>query len=346
MREEPTLSPREFELALKVLEREQEAHMPSRRQEALFRWFNFAVYTLLGLAAAIGVAAVAEFETIALWLWGAQGIIVVTLTVLFFLNLGLIRKLWNQARLRRRLRLDQHFEAAFRAERSESRLKNYLTFILSILGYPSVIAGFFIIASAFVLLFLDFGLFYSVLALSIGIAFATVGLSLVSFHFMLRGKQRLDLVRRLQENLSKRYDANEQEVDDSFAVDPDYYNEIARIERTQIITDRQISIEKGLEEESTTDYVIQQSREVIAAKAELDQQTNSLVDDQILQLTRNPLPVGSTRDPDSRIAHLPVREASVEITYQVNEKERRIRVLSLRAISGSGEHSCDLLSGD
>lgn len=343
MRENPTLGSNAFERALAILNREQEANMPSRRQTTYFRLFNLIVYLFIGIGVVTIVGHGFGFHKEMMWLWGLQGIVLFLIIVLFFLNLGFVGKLKNQAKLRRQLRLDQNLKALFKAQRRETKVSNLWTLLISILGYPLVAIGL----SGFVILLLvavvdrDWG---PLVGSAAGLGLTVLGLSFIFLHFMRRGKQRLELVDRLRATLSKYEDAFGQDGEQRVSIDADEYDQIARIERAHIIADRQRSIDQGLKEARTSGYLIQRSHEMQAAKAKLDPATAVLVENQILQLTTDPMPTGTAQHPDTGIFRLRVPETEVEILYKVDEDSRRIRVGKL--LTSDSDDSSERASGE
>ncbi len=165
-----------------------------------------------------------------------------------------------------------------------------------------------------------------------GFGLAVLGLSFIFLYFMQRGKQRLNLVNNLRSALAEHEETFEHDKEQQVRIDANEYYRIAEIEREQIISDRQRSISLYSKKALRSEFVIQQSREVRATKANLDKATAALVGDQILQLTTDPRPSGSTEDPDTGTIRLPVPETAVEIEYQVDKDDRRIRVIAVRLV--------------
>lgn len=329
-----TLDSREFELALAILQREQAAHMPSRRQELWFRLFNLSVFAFLGTFAIAVLATVPNkpgMENIALVLWVISGFLILSTVVLFFLNLGLMRALMRQARLRRRLQLGKSLKDAFKARRRRGRMKNILTLIIAFLGVIIVPAGvlfvvpllFWFVPTPYVLGFL--------------FILTVLALSLVFLHFMRRGKQRLEIVTSLQASLLGRKEVFESDQESTLDISSADYYKIASIERAHIIDDRAKSIKMAHKESPDSSYVVQKSREMLGAKAKLDLNARVRIDDQIFHLMTNPLPPGVTEDPETGYLRLSVPEASVDILYQVDEERHRIRLLALQSSADSAD---------
>ena len=218
MRENPTLGSNAFEKALAILNREQEANLPSRRQETLFRLFNLVVYLFSGIGAVAIVGHLFGFHTQMQWLWGLEGIVFLPIVVLFFLNMGLVGKLRNQARLRRRLGLNQDLKALFKAQRREKKFSNIWALLVSILGYPLVVIGLFVFG-LFLFIATAFTDSELLIASAAGLGLTVLGLSFIFLHFMRRGKQRLELVHRLRTILSRYEDALGQDGAQTVSID-------------------------------------------------------------------------------------------------------------------------------
>lgn len=301
--------------------------MPSRRQELLFRLFNLSVFTFLGTFAVAVLAAVAEppgMNEVAEMLWWISGLLILSTVVLFFLNLGLMRMLMRQARLRRRLQLVQSLKDAFKAKRRHGRIRNVLTLIMALLGPVLVLAG----GSLILLYLLWFGIEIHYV-LSVLFILIVLALSLPFLHFMRRGKQRLEIVTNLQATLLGHKEVFESDQESTLDISSADYYKIAGIERAHIIDDRAKSIIRAHKESPDSSYVIQKSREMLGANAELDLNARARVDDQILHLMTNPSPPGVTEDPGTGYLRLSVPETSVDILYQVDEERHRIRLLAL-----------------
>ena len=345
MKENPTLGLENFEEALAILKREQQANMPSRKEELYFRYFNLVVYAFFGLCVLLVSLEPTKkgiYQNIWLWGWGLAGVLSLAILPLFFLNLGFMKKLRRQAKLRRRLNLDTYFKPLFRAQRRESTFSNFWTLLVSFTGYGFVLLGLILLIFSIALIFSkggvkEIGLLFPVSFVGlVGFALAVVGLSSIFLHFMRRGEARLKVVNDLQTSLSKHEKSFEEDSQQRISIDADEYDLIARIERAQIIADRQRSIDKGVKEARTAGYLIQQSRDVIDSKSRLDPAIRPLVEDQILQLTTDPAPIGSREEPGSGLIRLLVPETPVEIVYQVDRDNHRLRVFSLGTRASGG----------
>ena len=305
--------------------------MPSARQELLFRLFNWSVFffaTVLALFSflmpIIGTdPAIDVIAGVVVFLLGILGLLIV---FLFFLNLPLMLKLIRQASLRRRLGLKQTLEGAFKAGRGKRKIVNRLTLLLTLIGGFLVITG---IGNGMVWIGMSLDQDYMALMncrhaarprVDCATAFAQytvsvmealkwnspllitsftlimIGLSLSFLHFMRRGKQRLEIITNLQASLLKQKEAFERGHEIPAEISESEYGEIARIETTHIIEDRARSIGLGRNEAADATYLIQNSREMLSAKDQLDLEARARVETAILQLSTEPSPSEASKD--------------------------------------------------
>lgn len=296
--------------------------MPSPRQDLLLKLFNYAVFLFVGIIILEIIylsfdLSLGDFEYLLDWF--ALALLVIVL-VLFALNFGLVRKLFLQARLRRELHLQQRLRSIFKL----ARWKHRLTLSISFLGYLVFLAGLFILVLA-----IAFDASLELFAFPVAII--ALGLSFTSLHFMKRGRERLDVVRHLHDALSVLEKSVGEVSDQPVSIDAEQYDQIARIERSHIIADRLRSIAAGSKEAPTSGYMIQQSHEMIVDKVKLDSHTRLLVEDQILKLTGDPMSTVPMVNSDNERFQISVPDTDIVLLYQVDQKNRRIRVLSLRS---------------
>ena len=147
---------------------------------------------------------------------------------------------------------------------------------------------------------------------------------------MRRGKQRLEIITNLQASLLKQKEAFERGHEIPAEISESEYGEIARIETTHIIEDRARSIGLGRNEAADATYLIQNSREMLSAKDQLDLEARARVESAILQLSTEPSPSEASKDRATGVLRLAVPETSVEIQYQIDEEHRRVLLLSLQ----------------
>ena len=139
----------QFDQALVILKREQEAYKPSRWEEITYILLNVAVYGYVVFWVAFFVAGfLTTYEgfndpvpTIAgsvssileYILFATSGLAVLVISSLLVLNLSSVQKLQSQQKLMRKLGLSEAANAPWRAKSRKERLLNLLTLIAGLL---------------------------------------------------------------------------------------------------------------------------------------------------------------------------------------------------------------------
>lgn len=337
MTDQVSLNPRGLKTALEVLRREQVAYLPTARQNKLYRAFNISAFLMTSVAVlgfivmsmADGVKGFVG-ETISAFLTGGLLAIAFLLTlstaVLFVLNWGLIRKLYRHAQLRRRLKLANVFEPEFGAERRATRVRNAITMLIIVLGALLALAGLFGLVGTLALwiALAEHWLLYLVTPCLIVMA---VGLGLGSLHFMRRGKQRLEVVLRLQDTLAKQAADPAQAAEVRLSTDE--YAAIASLERAQIIRDRASSIASARKQASAPGYMSQTSRQMYEAKSRLPPEVLARVEATIAGLLVDPAPAGARDDPARGTRTVPVAGTSLRIQFEVDPDRHLVRLHDL-----------------
>lgn len=329
MSDQISLDARGLEAALAVLRREQSAFLPTTRQAKLYRAFNVSAFAMAGVtvlivlfmmsAEALEEVDEATFEMSAGLVAIVAGLLSLTTLVLFILNAGLMRKLYRHAQLRRRLKLAYYFQPAFSAQRKASPLGNLVTKCIIVLGALVILFGVLMVTLGFAMwlssgwLSLDGSQLFVFLLASCAII--GVGLGMCSLHFVRRGNERLEVVQRLQEMLSKQ--AADPATGDGATVSPEEYNAIARIERAQIIRDRASSIVSARKEAEAAAYMCQTSRQMWEAKSRLAPEVLAKVEGTIDELLRNPAPAGGS---------VPVAGTPLRIQFDVDPGRHLVRL--------------------
>lgn len=338
MAEEISLDAQGLQTALAVLQREQTAYLPSASERKRYRAFNLCVYVMAAGVVAEGTmmgGAIGETSEAYYVLLGfvtiLVGLLMLATVVLFFLNLGLIRKLHGHAQLRRRLNLRDYFAGAFSAERRATRIANVLTLLLAVLGGCFVVLGLGgLIAVGFAdLRAAKIGL---MAAASVYVVMVVLGISFFSFHFMRRGQQRLEVVLRLQRTLTDQAAGAGQPK-----LSPDDYNAIAVLERQHIIRDRATSIASGRKEAEDSTYLCQSSRQMHEAKSRLPPEVLVKVEGAIAQLLSDPATAAASADPVTGSRSIPVAGTGLAIQYDVSAEKNLVRLYDLRASAGAAE---------
>ncbi len=332
-----SLNSGELQAALAILEREQAACLPTPLQARFYRAFNIAAYLLAAVAAAEIVIFTIAFageddpsEALEPLHWAFMGLCAI-LFVLFVLNVGLIRKMYRHAQLRRRLRLTNFLMPVFRAEREASKIKNIVTICISVVGAVLTIVGLLSVVLVFTLWiepgFLHLSDAQFAVALPMTLAFTSVGIGLMSFHFMRRGKQRLEIVTRLHAMLTSQA-AAPGAVEAKLSSDD--YDILASLERGQIISERAGSIITAQREAPSASYSCQISRQMNDVKKTLPAELLARVDDVTLGLLKNPEPADSKREPDTEGRLVGVPGTDLRILYDVDKSRHLVRLFELR----------------
>jgi hypothetical protein len=329
-----TLGSGELEAALAVLKREQSEYMPSPRQQLCFRLFNWSIHLFVAVILCNLIAMIVGADDIVLQVNAvAFGVLSLAVVVCFFLNLGLIWKLVRHAKLRRRLRLAGKLRTAFKAKRRSGRLRNILTALIAVFGAFFVPVGAVLFVVMILIMIDDSNPdLQNYLAISSVASTALIlGISLVSLHFMRRGKERLDVITGLQASLLQGKEDPAGRADVASEISTSAYDKIARMERAHIIADRAQSIKSAAKEAADSSYLIQMSRDLAGAKAQLDSHSRLQVDDEVLKLMTEPRPPEAKTD--SKTGHLLLRvpETSVSIRYDIDEAGHRIRLYTLES---------------
>jgi hypothetical protein len=333
-----------FEQALGVLERER----PSRLEDRLFRFLNQLVWGALALTA---------LYLLLLWPFGlgqdaarpvarAAALLYILVIPVFLLNWRLVNKLRRAARWRRRLaptwqsRLMQQFSI----RRGQRWLYNLPTLVLSVvLGYPATLVGLV-------------GLFFELIRdpidrarLTVAVAIAVFGLSCIFLHFIARGRERLAVLADLTASLlGSRSAANEGLLTN------EQYDEIIKIERAQIVTDRRRSLQaatgesvlsrivrallfwrKPSRQAPDVKYASKESRSVREAKKALAPAVLSRVQACIDRLTSAPRAEARNTQARDGVSYIRVPDTLLELGFTVDWEGREIRLLSLGSTGGA-----------
>jgi hypothetical protein len=343
MTDKISLDAQELESALGILQREQVACVPTERERRLYRWFNICVYSTAALWVFVSASSVFiisrapgdivnsdRFVAILGFISLVNGVLTVGAVVLLLLNWGLIRKLYRHAQLRKRLKLANYFANAFSAERKTTVVRNVTTLLMSIAGWLLILTSFFLVGG-FILASIEgitanAGL--DVVYFVIVILIALVGVSLISFRYVQRGKQRLEVVMRLQTTLTKQATRGDEAKE--VEVLPEDYNAIATFERQHIIHDRANSIASGRTQADGPSYLCQSSRQMHLAKSKLTPELLVKVEGAIAELLIAPPLAVAANDAQPERSTMPVAGTGLWIEYDVDRHRNLVRLYDLR----------------
>jgi hypothetical protein len=322
------LDSRVSEQALAVLERER----PSPREELLFRLLNQLVWGAVGMTALYLLLRRFEVdEDAARPVAWAAAVIYILIIPFFILNWRLVHRLQRAARLRKALApsLRRRLMDAFTARRGQRRLANLATLALTLLGGVIVLVGVFGLMVELIRFVIGDSMVRARLILA---AVMTVfGLSCIFLHFMARGRERLQIVVELRSSLlGSRNAANETQL---AAED---YDEITRIERAQISSDRKRSLRAASDVRLQNPFSSKENRAVRDAKLALAPDSMANVQACIDRLIADPrADVERTQTRDG-ISFVRVPETSFEIGYSVDWEACEIKILSLGSTGQDG----------
>ena len=311
------LNDRQFKSAIKVLEREQQSLLPSAWELLFYYVFHVMMILLVVLLALLffGVVTWSRIVAGADWIWPC---IVIPL---FCLNIPFTGKLWRLANLRRRLGLAADIRAVYKRQH---KLWRKVLFILTVVAIT--VAAVASVSLILINFRYDSPFLWTLIS---------VVLSLLSLTFMRSGKAKLAVVRNLQQLLADM--ERDGSGEDPLPTIPPYaWQDIARIERAQIIRDRQSSLKIAAKQGRNPDYTVMQSRAVLHAKAQLDPSTNLKVEERIFALLGNPSPHDVLRNPDTGLRIVQIPDTPLEIGYQVDEEAQCIQIHYV-APPGAGE---------
>lgn len=339
MTEQISLDAHGLESALGILQREQTACVPTQRERRLYRWFNICVYAtaaMFVLMTSMGAWGEEDGSDSFYMMLGVLGFLAGALMLvtiaLFFLNVPLMRKLYRHSQLRKRLRLGDYFAAAFSAERKTTRVGNVVALLTFIAGWLLIPASFLAIV-AIVVGDTHVGEMELLAAGSVFVPMFLVGVSFISFRYMRRGKQRLEVVLRLQKTLTEQagQGAEAREV----TLSTEEYDAIAALERQQIIRDRQHSIASARKQADGAGYLCQSSRQMHLAKSKLPAELLVKVEGAIAELLVDPPAAAPANGPRTQKSTLPVAGTGLRIEYDVDRQRQLVRLYDLQTERGT-----------
>ncbi len=338
------LEAKQFAEALEILKREQRQLRASPWQERFFTLLRIGVYLLgagAGLLLLLGLSALLLLllgwddlaEALSAWLIFVTILAVILLTpvciavaVLFVLNIPLLSQFWQQKKLVKELGLQEGLRALWKAERKKKTFTNVLVALAFVLGLAA----------------LFFGVWYSLGAplaevLPILVIVLVTTAALLATTFMRRRQDHFLVVDKLIASL-KEQQSHETAEGASMVIPEQAYEQIARIERSQIYRSRTESIIR-FEATESAQFVVHKSHHAIRAQAGLGAAELLKLQNQVDSLGEQPLPEAAVKDEKTGTWRLMVPDTSLEIEYAVDEAQHRIRILSLRPLRGTSESS-------
>lgn len=331
------LDTNKIEQSLAILQKEQQVNMISRWQKISYILFNLSIYvfvisfilmTVLSIyykGKPAGIWLTVMYSLAALFFISA-----VLIPILFFLNIPLIRKIWHQIKLVRRLGLYEVFKVPWQAEKRKKRFLNILTLIIACLGLLIILYVMIYILRIIEIAMHRNGHLYLITFLILII----IGMAFITLHFMRRNKRRLEVTARLQSYFVNYMDEAREDEDQQIDIPTEDYRQIAQIERAQINRDRFESIITSTDESDFSLYSVQKSRSAREVKSQLDPDIKLKIDAELEDLAMEPRPPEAKEDPKDEIWQLRLKEAPVEISYTIDEDNRIIKIFTLKLITG------------
>ena len=334
MAQQSTLDWREYQAALKVLDREQRTLMPSRRQGVLFRAFNFTVHAFVICGALLIASLFDGSEADIEWLQWLVLALFAAIIPLFVLNWGFIGKLRRQARLRQALGLKHLFRNILSAGQKETILHRIVTITIAMLGALGILLSLLALGLTIFLAITEPPIYSSAmmelaLILLIVVAIGLVGTSLLSLHFMWRGKRRTEAVQQMLKGLASQEAAFGGGQEGKADVGAENYRILANIERDQIIRERTHSVELELERPAPDRYRLEVSESARKWGLKLDPDARAKVQQRVFALTRSPCP-GDARPgqvPDTN--EIDVKDTDFTVIYRVHKDAKVIELVAV-----------------
>jgi hypothetical protein len=321
----------EFERALGVLDREQQAMQLSRAQRLSYKIYRIFVWGFVLCLVGIIVDFAIEFRKTEppfafLIFFLAIGLCFLFAILSLVLNIPLILKIIRHKLLFHRRGLSDFLDALWKAHQKTRRrmaIVEKTALGLGIVFLIISIIGIWISWVGAVTCFL-------------------IGTLFIMFYVLQSGKAWLDMMTsrwrdaaRLKESMAALEKAAQHAGSERIPVPVDVIEQFSRIETEQIARSRAIAISESATA-PRTDFSIQSSNEVLKVKAGLDPDDRLKVEETINDLMLQPKPSGVEKDADTDTLRQGVQGTDWEIVYAVDDAGRQLRLLSLRQ-SAMGE---------
>jgi hypothetical protein len=165
----------------------------------------------------------------------------------------------------------------------------------------------------------------------IGLFLGGFGLIFVVFYFLQEGKLWLDiLASRTNEisDLKAKFSNLSKQGTARVAIPTDLIVKFAQIQKSHILTDRANAIANF--KSAGELFSVLTSRKILDQKAELNIDRRLKTEEAIEELMQDPRPAGARTDSETGLLSYPVAGADLDITYAIDENDRRLRLLELR----------------
>jgi len=315
----------EFERALRVLDREQQAMQLSRAQRLSYKIYRISVWGFVLCLVGIIIDFAIEFRrTEPPWAFMtfllAVGLCFLLGILSLALNIPLILKIIRHKLLFHRRGLSDFLDVLWKTRQKTRRGMAIVE--KTALGLGIV----FLIISITTVRWI--GWIGAVTCFLIGTLF-------IMFYVLQSGKAWLDMMTsqwrnatRLKESMAALEKAAQHGGSERIPVPVDVIEQFSRIETEQIARSRAIAISESATAPKT-DFSILSSNEVLKVKAGLDPDDRLKVEETINDLMLQPKPSGVERDADTDTLRQRVQGTDWEIVYAVDDAGRQVRLLSL-----------------
>lgn len=338
------LDAHQLDQALAILEKEQQANVPSRWQKIAFIILKSASYGLGLVAVAILAFDVADrtsfiklgssyldrnrmLFSLAIFF---SALYILVLLIPFVANVPLLFKLRRQHKLVKRLGLWEVLNTPWQVESREKRSRTTRPVIIGSIGLLIIFIEMIIAGLPVLFATNQAEIFFTIIL----ILLIPLSGALRATYFIIRGLARMEAVTQLQASLSTYKEKAEQDKDGAIDVPSGVYQRIAQIEKAQITRDRAESILAYQQESDEATYIVQKSRAVREAQAQLDPMMRLRVQDRVDALAEVPRPAGAVEDPQTQTWRLRVPDTPIEIEFAVDNERKRVRILSLQTVTG------------
>jgi hypothetical protein len=308
------LTSAQIEKAFKVLEKEQQSNLLTKRRKLIVLGLNICVYGFL-LTFLWSLIPGSESDL----LYGILGFFAIMIPVFFLFSLPLIIKLLRFNRLIRKLGLKDIISAPWKRAKNQTRVSGILALIIAWIGGIFILTGLILLEDLFS-----------------GLAFCFIGISFLSIHFIWRNKFKLEIVSQLQTALSRYKGVSEEKNEDTkYKISQEDYDLIARIEKAQISSDQTESIIANYNEPASSYYSIQKSRDFRDTLNKLEPDIRLAVEDHIDDLAVSTKSSDAQKKQQLDILNFKIPGNHVEISYQIDDSKNQIKLISLKKVNGS-----------
>jgi len=315
-----TLTSQQLDAALATLAKAAETFRPSRVEMFLYRALRVcATTTAIAVLLMFSPFAV----VIAILLLPIVMVAGTLTTVLFVANLTLVLKTSRQRRLLKQMGLEDLSHSAWKTDRKRHPVQR-------VLGASVTVAGVIVIVFAiFWMIATTLGGKTEGSDIVIAALFTAVGGTMLGWRSMERNRQRLDLVADA-DNLRATLMSLQAGAGAEVVVPAPVLEKVARIEQAQIARERTQAVLASM---SAADqgYAVQFAPGVSEQKTSLQVKSRLELAELIDDLTANPHPSAPRAEGTLR-ARTP--DGAAEVDYSVDEQNRRIHILALRAPAG------------